>query len=555
VTPWKLARVAVDGTHHVVNGAPLYTARFFEVLAFHEPGLAPACDASGAYHIDLAGQPAYGARYLRTFGFYEGLAAVHAEDGWHHGKPDGTSAYAERYAWCGNYQGGCCTVRDRTGGYLHLDENGRAISADRWRYAGDYRDGIAVVQRDDGLHTHVDRGGRLLHRRWFLDLDVFHKGFARARLDDGWTHVDRVGQPVYTRRFAMIEPFYNGQARIEREDGGLEVIDEQGATILELRPARRDEFAELSREMVGFWQTETIALAASLGVMDALPESLDAIAAQRGLSFTGARRLLHALGELGLVVQAEGAFALTAKGAYLRADHPLSLRDAALVWTREQRSAWPEAARAVRARRREQPCPFEVLAKTPEDVAHYHRAMRSYATHDYASLGAVLDADHEVLLDAGGGTGALVNAVLQTRTTWRAVLLDRPEVVALARIAPAVRDRVELRAASLFEPWPARADAIVLARVLHDWPDEDALLILRRAREALAPGGRVYVVEMLRPEHGYHGALLDLHMLVVTGGRERTETEFAGLLAEAGLSLCEVRTLPAVSSVLVAEAA
>src|SRR5207247_1073165 len=109
-------------------------------------------------------------------------------------------------------------------------------------------------------------------------------------------------------------------------------------------------------------------------------------------------------------------------------------------------------------------------------------------------------------------------------------------------------------AGSLFELWPAHADAIVLARVLHDWPDEDAVRILRRAREALVPGGRVYVVEMLRPAQGYQGALLDLHMLVVTGGRERTEAEFAGLLADAGLGLREVRTLPAVSSVLVAEA-
>jgi hypothetical protein len=80
----------------------------------------------------------------------------------------------------------------------------------------------------------------------------------------------------------------------------------------------------------------------------------------------------------------------------------------------------------------------------------------------------------------------------------------------------------------MFAPWPARADAIVLARALHDWPDDQAVQILRRAREALAPGGRVYVVELVRAEQGFGGALLDLHMLAVTGGRERTGKEYAG---------------------------
>ncbi len=227
--------MANNGTHHQVGEAPLYEARFFEVLAFHEPGLAPARDASGAFHIDGAGMPAYAPRYLRTFGFYEGIAAVQANDGWHHVLPDGAPFYPERYAWSGNYQGGRCSVRALDGRYLHLDEHGAPAYAQRWRYTGDYREGAAVVQREDGLHTHIDRRGNATHGRWFDDLDVFHKGFARARLDDGWAHVDRTGAPAYRRRFALIEPFYNGQARVERFDGTLAIIDERGESILELR--------------------------------------------------------------------------------------------------------------------------------------------------------------------------------------------------------------------------------------------------------------------------------------------------------------------------------
>ena len=95
------------------------------------------------------------------------------------------------------------------------------------------------MQADDGRSTHIDDVGASIHGRWFVDLDVFHKGFARARDDGGWTHVDRHGEPAYARRFAMVEPFYNGQARVERDDGGLEIIDPSGESLVELRRARR----------------------------------------------------------------------------------------------------------------------------------------------------------------------------------------------------------------------------------------------------------------------------------------------------------------------------
>lgn len=107
---WRRTRVSNDETHHLHDGAPLYAARFREVLKFHEPGLAPVRDDSGAYHIDIEGRPAYAARFARTFGFYEGLAAVEGTEGWHHVRPDGSPAYTECFAWCGNYQEGRCAA-------------------------------------------------------------------------------------------------------------------------------------------------------------------------------------------------------------------------------------------------------------------------------------------------------------------------------------------------------------------------------------------------------------------------------------------------------------
>lgn len=232
---WALTAVAPDGTHHTAGGLSLYEERFDEVLPFHAPGLAPVRRDHLAWHIDEGGRAAYARRFEQTFGFYGGLAAAVSGGRWHHVLPDGTDGYPERNAWCGNFQEGLCVVRDAVGNYFHIDATGAIRYGQRWRYAGDYREGYAVVQAESGALSHIDPSGDLLHARWFDDLDVFHKGAARARDGNGWMHVNRRGVPLYERRFAMVEPFYNGQARVERLDGGREVIDPGGICLVELR--------------------------------------------------------------------------------------------------------------------------------------------------------------------------------------------------------------------------------------------------------------------------------------------------------------------------------
>ena len=235
---WQSFAVSPDSTHHMLNGAAAYSSRFDEVQKFHTPGLAPVLRDGVAWHIRANGEPAYGRRFQRTFGFYEGLAVVSSDDGWHHIDPSGEDLYPQRYAWCGNFQGGRCSVRLRDGRYFHITPKGEPAYEQRWRYAGDYRDGIAVVQASDGRSTHIDLDGELVHGRWFVDLDVFHKGFARARAEAGWMHVNLGGQPAYSRRFAAVEPFYNGQARVEAFGGSRLVVAEDGRTLLVLRPPK-----------------------------------------------------------------------------------------------------------------------------------------------------------------------------------------------------------------------------------------------------------------------------------------------------------------------------
>jgi hypothetical protein len=550
-TDWRVAQVARERTHHTVGGSAAYQARYRDVLEFRDPGLAPAIADDGATHIDISGRPAYPRRFLRTFGFYEGRAAVSAADGWSHILPDGTQLYDAGHEWCGNYQGGRCTVREHGGRYLHLRPDGQPAYDARWRYAGDHRDGRAVVQRDDGLHSHIDLEGRLVHDRWFVDLDVFHKGFARARDESGWTHVDRRGAPAYARRFATVEPFYNGQARVERADGGLEVIDERGQTVLELRGGRRSEFAALSSDLVGFWRTDAIAGAIEVGVIEALPGTTDDVAGRLGLNPGRLGALLRGLGELSLVEWNGEVWALTERGALLRCDHPWTLADAAREYAGPLRRSWARLAGALRDPAWRPPDGFGEVAADPARVGPHHRMLRSYARHDYPLVPDALGLrGDERVLDIGGGVGVLAGLLLDRHPGLDIVVLDRPEVV--AQVTP----RAGLRAVArdLFDAWDVEADVAVLARVVHDWPDDAAIRVLRNARRALPSHGRVFVIEMLVADDGTFGGLCDLHLLLATGGRERTVGEYAVLLAEAGFELADVRAIGALPAVLVAVA-
>ncbi|MGC4368005.1 methyltransferase [Hydrogenophaga sp. R2] len=547
---WQSFRVSPCGTHHVDEGGrAAYEPRFLEVLKFHPPGLAPVCDGEFAWHVRSDGSAAYDRRFIRTFGYYEGLAAVLEQSGWHHINTDGTDAYASRFAWCGNFQHGLSTARDNDGAYFHITPRGEPAYPGRWRYAGDYRDGEAVVQAIDGHSTHISRDGTLAHGRWFVDLDVFHKGFARARDEQGWMHIDHHGLPIYARRFHAVEPFYNGQARVERFDGGLEVIDHTGAPLVELRPARQSEFASLSADMVGFWKTQTIGAAVKLGIIEALPATEKAVAERCELHCDGVRRLLRALGELGIAERDSSQWALTDRGKFLLADHPLTLANAAVEYAGPFTAMWSHLPEALKPSNNwSAPDVFGEVARDDARCAGHHRMLQSYARHDYAEISRAIDLrGDERVIDAGGGLGVLAQQILTEYPAVDITILERPEVVAMAN----PMHRLRWQTGSLVEPWGLEADVAILARVLHDWDDPVAIQILRNARAALLPGGRLYIVEMMISERSVAGSLCDLHLLMVTGGRERSAEHFGRLLSATGFQLVAVRRLPALPTVIV----
>ena len=327
--------------------------------------------------------------------------------------------------------------------------------------------------------------------------------------------------------------------------------------MLELRPPLWSTLEDLSGDLVGHWRTQAIRAGVALGVFEELPATAGALERSLGLAPSMGLRLLRGLAELDLVQQVDsGRFHTTERGAFLRRSHPMSLADAALHWGGATYEAWAGVLHSLRTGSPELSGSagsgfFAWLQERPKKQRGYQTAMASYARHDYNALAHAVDLRGKTaMLDAGGGTGALSFALLRAHPRLTATVMDRADVVPLAAPPEDVADRCTFIAGNLFAQWPARSEVVFLARVLHDWPDEEAQQILLRAREAMSPGGHLYVVEMVLDERAPSGGLLDLHMLVTTGGRERTEKQFNILLARAGFELLDVTPSTSVTSAI-----
>jgi hypothetical protein len=553
---WQHYTISNDQRYHLNSEMlPAYKHQFDNVLAFHAPGLAPVMFENNAWHIHPDGSPAYTQRFDRSFGFYGERAAVVIGNDWFHIFLNGNPAYNERYSWVGNFQGGYCSVRDKDGQYFYINKSGECLYHNSWKYCGDYRENIAVVQDDTGKSTHINNDGTYLHDIWFDDLDVFHKGYARAKFSDGWAHIDRKGQAIYLRRFTAIEPFYNGQSRVECSDGAYEVIDEQGNTVTILRPATRSEFSMLSGDMVGFWRSQTIATAVELGLIDQLPGTANDIAKQCHLDRVRVTRLLRALGELDIVNMDNGHWKLSSRGQYLHSSNPLTLADAAKEYGRYFPAMWSNLSLAIKNDGQWLPPDiFNDIAHDEQRRVPHHRMLQSYARHDYINVTKVLQLKgNEDIVDAGGGLGTLANYLLASYPELVVTVLDRPEVIEQAQDNSDISD-INWVTGNLFETWEVSANTVILARVLHDWDDENAICILKRAREPLSSGDTLYIIEMLLTENSFDGSLCDLHLLMATGGQERTESEYIQLLNNSGFKLKEVRSINGLSTVLVSVA-
>jgi precorrin-6B methylase 2 len=310
--------------------------------------------------------------------------------------------------------------------------------------------------------------------------------------------------------------------------------------------------------LTGAWATQSVAAACKLSIPDALasgPMSSDGVAAKVGAESGAVYRLLRALASLGVFERrADRRFALTELGERLRKDAPGTLRETFIAETDHAHwQSWEKVADAVRTGL-PRPLPvlgaaaFDYYGKNREDGEQFARAMQNVSNFAAAAVCEAYDfSGVKTVMDIGGGNGSMALAILEGHPQMQGRVFDLPyiEEHAHRNIAEAgAAHRCGFEAGDFFKAVPAGADLHILKFILHDWTDEECVKILESCRKALAPGGKVLLVEMLVPEEIRPDfvMLMDINMLVMTGGRERTAKEFEKVLGDAGFAMTRVIT-------------
>jgi O-methyltransferase domain/Dimerisation domain len=311
--------------------------------------------------------------------------------------------------------------------------------------------------------------------------------------------------------------------------------------------------AELLRITASAWMAQAVSVAARLRLADLVADgarTAEDLASETGSHSSSLRRLLRALTGLGLFIGDEQSrFRLGPLGTALRSDVHGSVRGLCAMrgepWFWD---AWSGLLHSVKTgetgfRHLHGTDFFSFLDQHPEAAATFNAGMSSLSDTETEAVVATYDFGRATtVVDVGGGEGALLAAILRAFPHVRGVLLDLPDTVAGAPAlleAAGVADRCEVVAGSCFEEVPGGADLYLMKSVIHDWDDERAVAILHKCRQAMRDDARLLVIErVIPPDNALSFAnLMDLNMLVLVGGRERSEAEYRELYARAGLQL------------------
>ncbi len=310
---------------------------------------------------------------------------------------------------------------------------------------------------------------------------------------------------------------------------------------------------ELFNMISGYRTTQALYVAAKLGIADHLvngPKSAEELAKEVGANSKALFRLMRYLAALGVFTQAEsGKFGLAPLGKLLGTDNPESMRYSAIFGGEENYKATGNLLHSVRTGETAfnhlyGKGHFEWMANNTDASSTFNKAMAQslrrlaknpVESYDYSG--------RRLVVDVGGGRGDLISSVLVANPAMEGVLFDLPQGSAEARSllkSKGVEDRCHIKTGSFFDSIPAGGDVYVLSRILHDWPDDKAATILANCRKAIKEDGTLLIRDNVISDGDVLGSTLDITMLIMTGGEERTEAEWKHLLHSAGFALTRV---------------
>jgi hypothetical protein len=322
--------------------------------------------------------------------------------------------------------------------------------------------------------------------------------------------------------------------------------------------------------IIGFAVSQMVFVAARLGIADALrsgPQTIAALARRVGAHPPFLYRLLRALAGFGVFAEtATGRFRLTPLARTLCSHEPNSLHGWALQaashnsWAAFSATYYGVKTGGLPFKHALGAPLFEYFKQHPVESRIFSAAMASLSGPENEEIARAYPFDRlSRVVDVGGAHGHLLATILRRHRKLKGVLFDLPHTVATAARggfigARDVSDRCEAVGGDFFAAVPPGADAYVMKYILHDWTDDQCVQILRNCRNAMAPGGRILVADLVIPRGNtlHPGKIMDVSMMVMTGGRERTREEFAEVFRRSALRLR--RTYPVGGTVSIVEA-
>ncbi len=323
---------------------------------------------------------------------------------------------------------------------------------------------------------------------------------------------------------------------------------EKGKPPRSMETPRQELFTMIS----GYKATQALYVAAKLGIADHLVSgsmSADQLAKKVGVNPKALLRLMRHLAALGIFTQDESKkFGLTALGELLRDDNPESMRYNAIFSGEENYKATGELLHTVRTGETAfnhlyGKGHFDWLTDHPVESSTFNKAMAQSLRRLRNPVESYDFTGKHLIVDVGGGRGDLITSIMQANPTLKGVLFDLPqgsrEAQSLLK-TKGVADRCEIKTGSFFDSVPAGGDVYVLSRILHDWPDDKVATILTNCRKAIEDDGTLLIRDNVLTDRDELGSQLDMTMMIMTGGQERTESEWKNLLHSTGFILAKV---------------
>ncbi len=323
----------------------------------------------------------------------------------------------------------------------------------------------------------------------------------------------------------------------------------------------------VSEMMFGHWVPQALYAAAVLGVAEVMgrePKPSDAIAAEVGANPSTLYRLLRALVVLGVCEETEAGFRLGPLGQCLRKDAPDTVRSWVLLMGGDAAHGWSQLVDCVRTGdtvwKSEGTDAFTWFQDHPDVAAIFNQAMQESSKRTARAVADAYDFSWaRSMVDVGGGHGTVLVTILEAHPEMRGLILDlaycREGATRLIQ-EKNLADRAEFQEGDFFAGIPSGRDIYLLKSVIHDWDDDKSLAILRNCRDAMGTRGRLLVLEPVVPDRlglsPFDNIVVasDLNMMLNTGGRERTESEFRKLFDEAGLRLEKIHATASAMRIL-----